>query len=539
MDILKAENFGIVPESEISQKLAEMLKFAKDNNCREIKFQTGVYYIDAEKCNRYILHITNTVGDSEFSENETPHLNAVAFYMKDFENITVDGNDAIFVIDGKTTNVVLSNCKNVTLKNIEIRHKSPDMHRLTVKSKTPFSVDFTSDKQTNIEFDGKIPHFVGKDYNYPVNKNARVARWIPRMRAGDGDYVERVKHPLCSALGFSKTQDGFRAYYPNTRKFRLKDSFYIYDVRRQFAGIFVEKCENIKLENIKQRFNYSLAVVMQCSENVKIENSVFAPLASSDLALASCADFVQANMCRGDISVVGCEFCGAGDDCANFHGVHFKTIHSDENSLTVRFMHPQTHGFDPFCTGDEIAFIDPKTLRETGRAKVKRTDLMNEKDIKLELVNKYKAKTGSAVENITACPNVEFRNNRVSRIVTRGVLVTTRGKVTLSDNRFVSTAMSNVLISDDAENWYESGCCKDVTIENNDFLRYGEPAIMIKPENSVYDGAVHENVKIIGNRFHSGQTLWASSTKNLQFKNNFTETKISVKLKNCENAEIQ
>lgn len=537
MNILKSEDFGIAPGKEIAENLIKMFAFAKENNCREITFEKGTYYIDAEKCNQYLLHITNTVGDDEFTKDETAHLNAVAFYLDGFDDFTLDGNGAVFIIDGKTTNVVLSNCRNVTVKNIEIRHNRPDMHSLTVAKVKQFYVDFEIDSDTQIVFDDKKPYFVGKDYRYVADKNASTARWIPRIRRGDTDFVERVKHPLCGAFGYCEIDGGFRARFLNTSRFSVGDSFYIYDVRRQYAGIFIDKCENISLENIRQRFNYSLAVVMQRSENVLIENSIFAPEDNSPRLLASCADFVQANMCRGKISVINCKFCGAGDDCANFHGVHFKVTSTDGKNVTIRFMHPQTHGFDPFCSGDKIAFINPKTLRETGYTTVERSNLLNETDIELKLTDLYENEKNCVIENVTACPDVEFLSNEIARIITRGVLVTTRGKVKICDNKFITTAMSSILISDDAENWYESGCCKNVLIENNEFLRYGEPSILIKPENSVYDGAVHENIRITGNTFSSGQCLFASSTDGLLFKDN-VGSDLRIKTKNCTDIEV-
>ena len=71
-------------------------------------------------------------------------------------------------------------------------------------------------------------------------------------------------------------------------------------VRRQFAGIFVNKCENVKLQNIKQRFNYSLALVAQDSENINVDNVDFSPEENSARKMASVADFIQICMCRGN-----------------------------------------------------------------------------------------------------------------------------------------------------------------------------------------------------------------------------------------------
>lgn len=535
MDKLTASQFGIVPEKDVTRELSKMLEFLKSGDCRKVVFDSGVYYIDAEKCREYMLHITNTIADSELSPDETPHLNAVAFHLDGLENVTLDGNGATFLISGKCTNIVFLKCKNVTLKNIELRHISPDMHCLRVTNKGKFHVDFESDRETKLEFEASKPYFVGKGYRYPVDKNAATARWIPRIREAAPDFAERVKHPLCHAVKYRETDGGFRAYYPTASRFCIGDSFYIYEVRRRFAGIFIDRSENIKLENVRQRFNYSLAVVAQCSENVELVDCTFAPEKDSPRQLSSCADFVQACMCRGEISVSGCEFVGAGDDCLNVHGVHFRLVDIGKDCVTVRFMHPQTHGFDPFKKGDKLAVIDPKSLLEKGTAQVVASRLLNETDIHLELCSLCgEMEVGDAIEDVSACPKLDFHSNKISRIVTRGVLVTTREKVEIKENFFNQTAMSAILISDDARSWFESGRCLDVTIEGNRFLHCGQPTILIKPENAVDKGAVHKNIRIIGNDFNSKLCLRAHSADGIIFEDNSGVGKKAMQADRCE-----
>ena len=542
MKTIKASEFGIVPETEIAEKLTELFKAAKESGCGEIKFDKGTYYINNRKCKEYTLHITNTVGDNEFAANETPHLNAVAFYLDGINDLTVDGNGSIFIIDGKVTNVAIENCSNVTLKNIEIRHAHPDMHELKVISKGAFHVDFEADADSQTEFVDSLPYFIGKDYCYPINQDAATARWIPRIKAESLELVERRAHPLSGAYKFSKLgKNRFRAHYANTLRFKVGDRYYIYDVRRQFAGIFINKSKNIKLENIAQRFNYSLALVVQNSADISLENSVFAPEENSPRLLASCADFVQACMCRGKVSVSDCKFIGAGDDCLNVHGVHYKIVDVSDSQITVRYMHPQTHGFDPLRVGDEIAFVNPKTLLENGRAEILSSKLINETDIRLMLGSSYRPEKGEVIEDITACPDVDFERNELSRIITRGLLLTTRGKVRVRNNRFVCTAMSAILLSDDAESWYESGPCRDVAIENNEFLSCGKPTILIKSENRIYGGAVHKNIRISGNSFsaNDGYCVIANSTDGIELTDNDFGKAKPIKTKNCENVIVR
>lgn len=524
MKQINASDFGVSNQQDITENLIELLSSIKTvDGEKTIIFENGTYYIDSEKCIKQILYITNTTGDKEYEKHETPHLNTIAFYLKGISDLTIDGNNSVFIIDGKATNIAFINSQNIVIKNLEIRHAHPDMHELKVVKKSLFSVDFEIDKDSLYEFQKGKMYFYGKDYRVSADKNAKISWWIGLIRRETPDKVKRVRHPLATKFKIKDLGNRkIRIFYPNTSRFEIDDCFYIYDVRRQFAGIFIDKSKNITLQNIKQRFNYSLALVVQDSENLTVDSVDFSPEKNGAIKLCSVADFIQLCMCRGKITVKNSYFDGAGDDCLNVHGIHFKITEINDNKIKVRFMHPQTHGFNPLRIADEIAFINPNTMLETGRAIIKSSTLLNEQEILLTLDNIDKAFVGDVIEDIFACPDLDFINNTSTRIITRGLLITTRGKVNVENNRFISTTMSGILLSDDAKSWYESGMCCDVTIKNNTFDYCGETPILIKPENKKHSGAVHKNIKIIGNTFNKyyGEAINIKSTDNVYIKDN-------------------
>lgn len=539
MTTVYARDFAIKPDTDVTEKLAALISRLKTTEGEKtVIFEKGVYYIDGEKCEKHMLYITNTVGDKEFSSDETPHLNAVPFYFGEINDMTFDGGDSVFVIDGKVTNVAIENCINITLKNLEIRHKHPDMHELRVMSKTLFSVDFEIDRDSLFESENGKLCFYGKDYRVLADEGALKAHWIGLIREKTPNKIIRTSHPLICAL---KSRDlgsrKIRVYYPNTFRFKTGDRFYLFDVRRQFAGIFINKSKNVTLENIKQRFNYSLALVAQDTENITVENISFSPEKDSARKMASVVDFIQLCMCRGKIVIKDSYFEGSGDDLLNVHGIHFKITDIEGKNITVRFMHPQTHGFNPLRSGDTIAYINPETLLEEGSAEIEKSELLNEYEIRLSVSSTKNAVVGKVIEDITACPDLEFTGSISSKIITRGLLITTRGKVNVEGNRFLSSSMSGVLLSDDAKSWYESGMCQDVAIKNNIFDYCGKTPILIKPENSRYDGAVHKNVKICGNTFRNyrGACIKIKNSDNIIIRDNKFDRSKSIRMKNCNN----
>lgn len=537
MFLINAKDYGIIPGREISEELAVLLKsLGGIQGEKTVIFEKGVYSIDSEKCIKRKLYITNTAADDEYDKDEIPHLNTVAFYLEKISDTVIDANGSVFLVDGKATNMAIIDSENLVIKNLEICHTHPDMHELKVVKRSLFYIDFEIDSDSLYEFRKGRMFFYGNGYRVPADKNADTARWIGLIRKETPDKVKRVAHPLAHSLRIRDMGNRIiRVYYPYAGRFKAGDCFYVYDVRRQFAGIFADRSKNITLQSIKQRFNYSLALVAQDSENITVDSVDFSSGEGSARKLASVADFIQLCMCRGKMTVKNSYFDGAGDDCLNVHGIHFIITDKDASKIKVRFMHPQTHGFNPLRAGDEIGFINPETMLETGRAVILESEQINETDIALRLDRAEKAQVGYAIEDITACPDLDFTGNTLTRIITRGLLITTRGRVNVEGNRFVSTTMSGILISDDAKSWYESGMCCNVSIKNNVFDCCEDTPVLIKPENRKHLGAVHRNIEIINNTFrkYNGVCIDMKSTDDVLISGNSFSESGWLKTENC------
>ncbi len=65
--IFNAADFGIVPNEDISEKLAEFISVLKaEDGEKTAVFDSGTYYIDSKRCKEYMLVITNTAGRRRF-----------------------------------------------------------------------------------------------------------------------------------------------------------------------------------------------------------------------------------------------------------------------------------------------------------------------------------------------------------------------------------------------------------------------------------------------------------------------------------------
>lgn len=522
--IYHAKDFGIIPNCEIARQLSTALhEMADTEGEKTLVFESGTYFIDAENCEEKMLYITNTVGDNEFKDGEIPHLNRIALNFQNIKNLTVEGNGAQFVINGKVTNVAVENCENLTIDGISIDVKNPPLHEFTVEQVDPFSVVFSLDRESRYIKEKNKFYFTGTGYKENFFADRMVSWWNAHIESGDIGHVERVRHPFAGALSIKEIDSyKFKVHFLSTKKFSFGDKYYLFKTRRQFAGIFVNASKNFTLKNTSQSFNYSLALVCQDTENITVDKVRFAPKEDSCKLIASLADFIQICTCKGKVSVTDSYFCGACDDAINVHGIHMYIEAVNGNKLTLKFKHPQTHGFNPFHKGDEIEYVDRHTLECTGKAKITDSRLVSEDTVEMTVDSTKGASAGGALEDITMCPDFYYVNNTLDRIITRNILVTTRGKVVIENNKFLNSTMACILLSDDAKSWYESGPCHDVEIKDNYFGTCRSHFVQVLPENGANKNTVHKNIKITGNTFDSqfDEGISINCVENVTIENN-------------------
>ena len=164
-----------------------------------------------------------------------------------------------------------------------------------------------------------------------------------------------------------------------------------------------------------------------------------------------------------------------------------------------------------------------------------------------------------ALENLTWIPDALIADNKFMSSRARGILISTPGKVVIERNHFESSG-SAILIAGDANNWYETGAVKDVTIRNNVFAdpcltsmyQFSEAIISIFPEIPILTGKhkYHSGIIIEDNEFHPYDfpILYAKSVDGLVFRNNkltrsnrfqpFHRRKFSFSFDYCENVAL-
>ncbi len=524
--VIYPESFSVKPNAEASTGFRNLFNTTSQTAVpKNLTLLKGNYVFQSKNAEEREIFISNTIGEGEYKKGEKPNMRKPAVVIENIKNMDIDCNGSNFIMDGKMTHIVIKNCENIKIKNLNIESILPNVHKIKILKSSAFYVTFEIDSTSKIVEENGEFYWVGTDYKLGFTDYKNSGGWMVTGRPDNFSHIKRNNHhPFYGIVSLKQVSDRvFNARFIAPKDYEVGQVFYLYPTVREEVGILIDSSKNITLENVSQRFNYSLALVAQNSENIYLDRLDFSPNPNAEVDFCSFADFLQFSMCRGKITVTNCNFDAAGDDTCNVHGFNFKIVESNKDKMTVQFMHHQSYGFECIREGDIIAFVDPKTLQDLGSTKVLHATLRDNYYYDLVLTT-YDPPigVGGVIENLSANPNFEFSNNTINRIVTRGLLCTTRGKVLIENNKFLNTGASGILISDDASSWYESGPVRDVTIRGNAFINCEENGILIKPENRKNEGAVHKNILIENNLFilNNIPAVNMTGADNVTLKNN-------------------
>ena len=132
---------------------------------------------------------------------------------------------------------------------------------------------------------------------------------------------------------------------------------------RDYSAIFMQRSKNIIWENVNIYFMHGMGFVSQFCENITYDSLYVGPRKEKGRTCAAWADILHFSSCKGKLEVKNSYLSAANDDAINIHGTHLRIVDIiSKQKINVRFMHPQTFGFDAFQAGDSIEFINSKSL---------------------------------------------------------------------------------------------------------------------------------------------------------------------------------
>lgn len=503
--------------------IKKAIEACKKNNKARLVFPKGRYDFWPEYAERRNYFISNTS-----SETECPSkIKTIGLLFEGVKNLTIEGNGSLFVFHGKMITFALDHCENIHLQNIQMDFERPTMSEMTFRevSDTAITADINPDSKyaivnNRLRWYGEgwgMENFHAILVN-PEKGTAFYSSWSPFHKA--------------KAVTIATNQVHFTGDFKKN-SFHSGEVLSVRDPIRDQVGAFINLSKNINLKNVSMHYMHGLGIVNQFSENLHYDSVFVMPRPESGRVIAAFADCIHFSGCKGQVTIENSRFSGSHDDPINVHGTHLQVTEIIAPTiLKIRFMHPQTYGFEAFFAKDSVAFVHSSKLQIYGSNIVASAKLISENEMQIEFVKPVPRDivVGDCLENITWTPSVVIRNCRFERTNARGVLITTRRKVLIENNEFIKTGMHAILIANDASSWFESGPVQDVTIRNNFFDNCGyistpdNYVIAIAPENHemVPGYIVHRNIRVENNVFkvYDFPILTARSTENLIFSNN-------------------
>lgn len=479
-------------------------------------------------------------------------------FLKDMKDIVIDGNGAKILVHGKMTPFLLYKCQNITIKNLEIDYARPTMSEFTVISVEKDEYVIKVNEECLFEIENNTLYWLGEK-----DKNGQY--YWRDTNSGFKRYIKRYDPKTKLSYDFNRDDLNFeeiKKIDETTLKVKLVNKninipvgsvFQSRSIVRDQTGGLIERCKNIKFENLRVKFMHGLGIVSQYSENVSFLNCDLTP--ADGRTITSTADFFQFSGCKGDIIIDNCKAWGAHDDYVNVHGTHLRIIDADytENKLIVRFMHPESWGFQAFDKDDTIDFIKWDTLIPYHTLKVIDFKKLNDTDIELKLKGKLPEIeiNKDVIENATYTPNLYVHNCYFGQNSARGILCTTRGEVVIENNTFENLWGPALLIEDDCNFWFESGYTTNIIFRNNTVINCeyhgtweGSPVIRYSPkvlkENVVT--YVHGKLTVENNSFYKPalgkHRFLLQYLKEAVIKNNTFDSELEIEAVNVGKIDI-
>ncbi len=486
-------------------------------------------------------------------QHENPEgLRYSAIFLEDKKNITIDGNGAEIIIHGKMTPFLFNRCENIVMKNLVVDYFCPTMTEFEVLSNEDGVCELRFNPDCRFRVEGNELYLCGEAdangnpyWEHKPNVQGKYVKVYNPQTQFSRDFnrndlsftsIERVDETTIKATLLNKDAD-----------FERGCIFQIRSIVRDQTGALFQRCRNLSFESLRIKFMHGLGMVSQFCENVSFKNCDFTP--AKGRTAASTADFFQFSGCRGKILIDSCKAYGAHDDYVNVHGTHLRIIdaNKDKRTITVRFMHPESWGFQAFEKGDELEFIKWDTLIPYAETKVVSYEKLNDTDILLSLDRELPQIEieKDVVENATWTPDLYVRNCDFGPTCGRGVLCTTRGEVIIENNRFRNLWGPALLLEDDCNFWFESGYTKSVIFRNNlvENCEYAEmwqgaPTIRCTPKVMKEDSEefVHSKLVVENNVFKGAKNekhlMWLEYIENVEVKNNVFDAPYDI-YKNC------
>lgn len=491
---------------------------------------------------RYNFHPA-VIGEREYyiSNHDQDNPKSVGLPFEGLENIVFDGEGSELIFHGRMLPLSIIETKDCVFKNFSIDFETPHISQVQIIENDTLAGTITYKIAPWVKYEIKDSTLIVKGEGWSGTPNSGIA------------FEEKSKRLVYTTSDIAVGPRNIEEVSPGIIKAkRWKNNKLIPGTvvamrlhGRPTPGIFLSHGVNTVLNNIKIHYAEGMGLLAQMSEDITLDGLSVCLRGDSDPRyFTTQADATHFSACKGKITSINGLYEGMMDDAINIHGTYLKVEKRvDNNTLIGKYMHGQSWGFEWGTVGDEVQFIDSKTMeligstnRITAITPIDKPSINGAKVFEITFEQALDPKISEievfGIENLEWTPEVLFANNLIRNNRARGTLFSTPKKTIIENNIFDHTSGTAILLCGDCNGWFETGACKDVTIRNNKFInsltnmfQFTNAVISIYPEIPELQHQqkyFHSGIVIENNEFETFDVpiLYAKSVDGIIFRNN-------------------
>lgn len=537
-------------QGDAGEHLRELIrKAAATGNGANISIPAGTYHFYPETAPEMQVFISN-------HDQQPSHR--VGIPLTGLNNVRLCGNGTRLVFHGLMLPFLIQDCEGIDISGISIACDSPLAREGRVTEVTPQSITLQLPEKPVWEVkEGRFRFTCGSRTLIPNHALAFDARGAMLAKGKAGDIPWEAKAEYCGGNTVR--------FYPGKAAtgygLQTGDTVVLRSWWRPHPAMTVYRTNGLTLRQVVFHDSLGMGFIAQRSRDILIDGG--GCRRDTGRMHTTGADATHFSNCAGTITVQNALYEGMMDDAINVHATCLRIVAIDSpTEITAEFVHPQAYGFDIAEAGEHLRFLKKETLEESSPIGIEAVEKISDKVLKFRLCAPIPEgiRPGDALENADWHPKVIFRNNIVRHNRARGALFTTPEPVLAEGNHFYRSSGSAILLAGDANGWYESGSCRNVTIRNNVFehnltslYQFTNGIISICPEIPAPEkqsARYHRNINICNNIFitHRVPLLYAVSADGLRFTGNnivhdgdfpAVGAETPYLIRHCNNCELQ
>lgn len=507
------------------------LEAVRKNGGGEIHFEKGEYHFLKEGAKKEFFAVSNNSACDKY----------MVFPVINMENVIIDGHGAHFVFHDVVFPFMISESKNVSVRNIIADTGKPPLVVFRIHNKTDKGFYMDIDKEDNpfyvedgsLCFERESGIVSGKEEFLSLHLVGKHR--VQYFATGDcRANMTNLPAPLMKCRA-EETENGIYAFYCNDNPSECRfdeDALVtaIVDGKRNVDVICIDRSENVNISSVTIARGIGMGVVGQLSKDIVIDGF------STDIGFHAgnfqtlTADSLHFINCDGKLEIKNCKISDTMDDVVNIHGMYTVVDGFKKDKIYAKIMHREQVFFNPYRKNDRLEIIDDKTFEIVGEFIVDDADFKEGSGTEIIIDGRFtygmeKTKNNFRIENPDRMPDVHMHHNEFYNFP--HIRMSGAGEMLVEENH-IAHCEAALLCLDLAPFWYESGRVNHLVYRNNvldncngkgkeEFIRIGIDGVEDKDAPKI-----HEKIEITGNKFINIKkyAVRAAGLKELVIKDN-------------------